>query len=128
MIKSDWQFNPKSFETFHRLRKIMSDFLRKTIMYKNPTPPSWLLDKFSWLIFILVSVKPITEKLQERSENICTRLSKLEFKLLILQCNVAKWSIPPRSPDINPIENLFHLVRSELGTQAITEKELLAYQ
>ncbi len=29
-------------------------------------------------------------------------------------------SIPPRSPDINPIENLFHLVRRELDRQAIS--------
>ena len=29
-------------------------------------------------------------------------------------------SIPPRSPDINPIENLFHLVRRELDRQALT--------
>ena len=30
-------------------------------------------------------------------------------------------SIPPRSPDINSIENLFHLVREELDRQAIIE-------
>lgn len=30
-------------------------------------------------------------------------------------------SIPPRSPDINPIENMFHLVRKELTHQAIAE-------
>lgn len=28
-------------------------------------------------------------------------------------------SIPPRSPDINPIENIFHLVRKSLREQAI---------
>ena len=29
-------------------------------------------------------------------------------------------SIPPRSPDINPIANLFHLVRRELDRQALS--------
>ena len=29
------------------------------------------------------------------------------------------FSIPPRSPDLNPIENLFHLIRLELDKQAI---------
>ena len=33
-------------------------------------------------------------------------------------------SIPPRSPDINPIENLFHLVRKELDRQAIAENKV----
>ena len=28
------------------------------------------------------------------------------------------FSIPPRSPDLNPIENMFHLVRVELAAQA----------
>ena len=29
--------------------------------------------------------------------------------------------IPPRSPDINPIENVFHLVKRQLDSQAIKE-------
>ena len=29
-----------------------------------------------------------------------------------------KFSIPPRSPDFNPIENIFNFVKSELRTQA----------
>ncbi|CAB4019398.1 Hypothetical predicted protein [Paramuricea clavata] len=29
--------------------------------------------------------------------------------------------IPARSPDINPIENIFHLVKSQLNKQAVTE-------
>ena len=33
-------------------------------------------------------------------------------------------SIPPRSPDINPIENHFHLVRRELDRQAISENKV----
>ena len=28
-------------------------------------------------------------------------------------------SIPPRSPDINPIENLFHLIKWQLNNDAI---------
>ena len=30
-----------------------------------------------------------------------------------------KFSIPPRSPDINPIENIFHLIKSKLNSDAI---------
>lgn len=29
--------------------------------------------------------------------------------------------IPPRSPDLNPIENIFHIVKSDLERQAIAE-------
>lgn len=31
------------------------------------------------------------------------------------------FSIPARSPDLNPIENLFHLVRKELTNQALEQ-------
>ena len=34
-----------------------------------------------------------------------------------------KFPIPPRSPDLNPIENVFNLVRRKLATDAI-EKEI----
>ena len=37
-------------------------------------------------------------------------LRKLKAELL---------SIPPRSPDLNPIENLFHSVRCDLSQQAL---------
>lgn len=30
-----------------------------------------------------------------------------------------KFSIPPRSPDMNPIENIFHLVKRKLNSDAI---------
>jgi len=30
------------------------------------------------------------------------------------------FSIPPRSPDLNPMENLFHLVRKQLNRDAIS--------
>ena len=30
-----------------------------------------------------------------------------------------KFSIPPRSPDLNPIENVFHLVKRKLNSDAI---------
>ena len=30
-----------------------------------------------------------------------------------------KFSIPPRSPDLNPIENLFHLVSKQLEKDAL---------
>lgn len=32
------------------------------------------------------------------------------------------FSIPPRSPDLNPIENLFHLVSKQLEKDAIDEQ------
>ena len=33
--------------------------------------------------------------------------------------------IPPRSPDINPIENIFHLVKNKLDDEAI-EKNIVS--
>ena len=41
-----------------------------------------------------------------------TSLSEIEAELL---------KIPPRSPDINPIENIFHIVKDHLNSQAITK-------
>jgi transposase len=29
--------------------------------------------------------------------------------------------IPPRSPDLNPVENMFHIVKNDLERQAICE-------
>ena len=42
-------------------------------------------------------------------------------KTALTECGAELLSIPPRSPDINPIENLFHLVRRELDRQALSE-------
>ena len=40
------------------------------------------------------------------------------------QCNCESTliHIPPRSPDTNPIENIFHLVKKRLRKQALQEK------
>ena len=40
-------------------------------------------------------------------------------KIAMSESGASLLSIPPRSPDINPIENLFHLVRRELDLQRI---------
>ena len=37
-------------------------------------------------------------------------------------CAIQFLSIPPRSPDINAIENVFHFVRSELRKEAMEQK------
>ena len=37
----------------------------------------------------------------------------------LYKCGYNLRSIPPRSPDINPIENIFHLVRKKLNSDAI---------
>ena len=37
-----------------------------------------------------------------------------------LGCRI--FAIPPRSPDINPIENIFHLVRKQLQKDALRKK------
>ena len=37
-------------------------------------------------------------------------------------CAIQFLSIPPTSPDINPIENVFHVVRSELRKEAMEQK------
>ena len=34
---------------------------------------------------------------------------------------IKKFSIPPRSPDLNPIENLFHLVKRQLDEDALDQ-------
>ena len=45
-------------------------------------------------------------------------------KIAMSESGATLLSIPPRSPDINPIENLFHLVRRELDRQAISENKV----
>ena len=35
---------------------------------------------------------------------------------------VRMFAIPPRSPDISPVENLFHLLQKELTKQALERK------
>ena len=37
-------------------------------------------------------------------------------------CNAVCLTIPPRSPDLNPIENLFHLVAKQLSEDATKRK------
>ena len=37
-------------------------------------------------------------------------------------CNAVCLNIPPRSPDLNPIENLFHLVDKKLSEDAKKQK------
>ena len=39
-----------------------------------------------------------------------------------------KFSIPPRSPDFNPIENIFNFVKSKLRTQAFEKKKYINYE
>ena len=40
----------------------------------------------------------------------------------LLKIGAYPFSIPPRSPDLNPIENLFNLVRKALADDAVTKK------
>ena len=46
------------------------------------------------------------------------KLPKKAFSNMGIKC----FAIPPRSPDLNPIENFFHLVNLELHEQAIKAK------
>ena len=39
----------------------------------------------------------------------------------LAQVDAEMLKIHARSPDINPIENIFHLVKSQLNTHAVTE-------
>ena len=39
-----------------------------------------------------------------------------------------KFSIPPRSPDFNPIENIFNFVKSKLRTQAFEKNIYINYE
>ena len=53
--------------------------------------------------------------LQDGDPSQNSKVAKLELNRLGYQC----FSIPPRSPDINPIENLFHLVDVQLKEDAV---------
>ena len=52
--------------------------------------------------------------------------NSLKEKNAIFDIGALMFSIPPRSPDINPVENFFHLVKKQLDRdtleQNITEK------
>ena len=37
--------------------------------------------------------------------------------LRAIECNLHR--IPPRSPDLNPIENIFHIVKKQLEDEAL---------
>ena len=39
----------------------------------------------------------------------------------INEAGATLFAIPPRSPDLNPIENLFYIVKNQLDKQALTE-------
>jgi len=43
-------------------------------------------------------------------------------KAAFVSINATLLSIPPRSPDLNPIENLFHLVKNDLAKQAVEQQ------
>ena len=53
-------------------------------------------------------------------DNDPSQISKVaENALTDIECELLR--IPPRSPDINPIENVFHLVKNLLESEAIQE-------
>ena len=47
------------------------------------------------------------------------RQNSVAAKRALDEVNGKLFSIPPRSPDINPIENLFHLIQSKLDRDAL---------
>ena len=49
----------------------------------------------------------------------CPSQNSNQAKSAILDIEAEIHKIPPRSPDLNPIENLFHTVKSNLKTQAL---------
>ena len=52
----------------------------------------------------------------DRSQN-CSKARKIWTET----CNAKMFSIPPRSPDLNPIENVFHLLEKDLERSALEE-------
>jgi len=46
--------------------------------------------------------------------------NSLQAKLVLERVNAVQISIPPRSPDCNPIENFFNLIERKLGRDAVT--------
>ncbi len=49
------------------------------------------------------------------------RQNSVAAKWALDDVNAKLFSIPPRSPDINPIENLFHLIQSKLDRDALDQ-------
>ncbi|CAB3978781.1 Hypothetical predicted protein [Paramuricea clavata] len=47
------------------------------------------------------------------------RQNSVAAKRALDDVNAKLFSIPPRSPDINPIENLFHLIQSKLDRDVL---------
>ena len=47
-----------------------------------------------------------------------SKVAKIEMN----KVNAVVMAIPPRSPDLNPIENVFHVVKKKLGNDAIDQK------
>ena len=56
--------------------------------------------------------------LQDGDPRQCSRVARKAMENL--GCRM--FAIPPRSPDINPIENIFHLVRKQLQDDALRNK------
>jgi hypothetical protein len=56
--------------------------------------------------------------LQDGDPRQCSRVARKAMDQL--GCRI--FAIPPRSPDINPIENIFHLVRKQLQEDALRKK------
>ena len=55
--------------------------------------------------------------IQDSDPNQNSKLSKTEMR----NCGAQLLAIPPRSPDINPIENGFHLIGEDLSQQAVEQ-------
>ena len=47
--------------------------------------------------------------------------TSMQAKLAMEQVNAVQFSIPPRSPDCNPIENFFNLIEKKLHTDAVEQ-------
>ena len=48
----------------------------------------------------------------------CPALNSTKARQALDTVGAIKFSIPPRSPDFNPIKNIFNCIKSELRTQA----------
>lgn len=66
-----------------------------------------------------MSVAPMTRRILQDG---CPRQNSKTALRAFHQQHIKVFKIPPRSPDLNPIENLFHTVKKRLRRQALDEE------
>ena len=77
-------------------------------------------DSYSRSLFRHISISPLRDPDQNGMGNDPSQRSKVA-KRALQDIEAELYEIPPRSPDINVIESIFHLLRVDLEEEAVTE-------